>query len=146
MRLTEIPTALIEEFLRKWRRRLVVGVIALICVIGALIEGLAAARVALEPALGAAGARAAIAAAFLIVILIAFAALWFAERKPAAERERTREEADRRSERTELIAEAIDLGYTLAQSLREKPRAPRRRRRTMTEAEAEKPEEPSPAA
>jgi uncharacterized membrane protein len=147
MRLTEIPTALIEEFLRKWRRRLIVGVIALICVIGALIEGVAAARVALEPWLGAAWARGAIAAAFVIVILIAFAALWLAERKPAAERERAREEADRRSERTELIAEAIDLGYTLAQSLREKPRAPRRKRRTATsEAEAEKPEEAPPPA
>ncbi|MGE3896788.1 MAG: hypothetical protein AB7F39_02625, partial [Variibacter sp.] len=70
------------------------------------------------------------------VIVIAFVVLALAERKPAAEREREKDEADRRGERTELIAEAIDLGYTLAQSLREKPRAPRRKRRASAEAEA----------
>lgn len=146
MRLTEIPTAIIEEFVRKWRRRIIVGVISLICVIAALIEGVAASRAALEPALGAAGAHAAIAGIFVLFIVIAVFALWLAERKPAAERERARDKSDRRSERTELIAEAIDLGYTLAQSLREKPRAPpRRKRRTTADAASTTPEEPPPA-
>jgi hypothetical protein len=146
MRLTEIPTAIIEEFVRKWRRRVIVGAIALICVIAALIEGVGAARVALEPAFGAAGARVAIAGAFVFCIAIAVFSLWLAERKPAAERQHARDESDRRSERTELIAEAIDLGYTLAQSLREKPRAPRRKRRAAAEAENTAQEEPPPAA
>jgi uncharacterized membrane protein len=147
MRLTEIPTAFIEEFLRKWRRRIVVGVIAFICLIAALIEGVSAARHALEPMLGPAGAHAAIAGAFVAIIVIALIVLALAERKPAAERAKAKDESDRRSERTELIAEAIDLGYTFAQSLREKPRAPRRKRRTPAETEtsSEAEEETRPA-
>ncbi|MGD9846730.1 MAG: hypothetical protein AB7O60_10010 [Variibacter sp.] len=136
MRLTELPIAFIDQVFRKWRRRVIVGAIALVCSIAALIEGVAAARYALEPMFGPAGAHAAIAGAFILVIVIAFVVLALAERKPAAEREREKDEADRRGERTELIAEAIDLGYTLAQSLREKPRAPRRKRRASAEAEA----------
>ncbi len=134
MRLTEIPLAFIEEFSRKWRRRIVVGVIALICLVAALIEGVAALRLWLEPICGAAAAAAIVAGAFLAAIVVAFAALWLMERRPAAERARAREDAERRSERTELIAEAIDLGYTFAQSLREKPR---RARRKQSEADDE---------
>jgi hypothetical protein len=135
MRLTELSTAFIEQILRKWLRRAIVGVIALICSIAALIEGVSAARHALEPMLGPAGAHAAIAGAFVAIIAIALIVLALAERKPAAERAREKDESDRRSERTELIAEAIDLGYTFAQSLREKPRAPRRKRRAPADAE-----------
>jgi uncharacterized membrane protein len=136
MRLTELSTAFIEQILGKWRRRAIVGVIALVCLIVALIEGVSAARLALEPMLGPAGTHAAIAGAFIAIIVIALIVLALVERKPAAERARANDESDRRSERTELIAEAIDLGYTLAQSLRERPRAPRRKRRAPAEAEA----------
>jgi uncharacterized membrane protein len=141
MRLTELSTAFIEQILGKWRRRAIVGVIALICVIAALIEGVSAARLALEPMLGPAGAHAAVAGGFIAIVVIAFIVLALAERRRDAEREGAKDESDRRSERTELIAEAIDLGYTLAQSLREKPRAPRRKRRVSGEAEASSDEE-----
>jgi uncharacterized membrane protein len=145
MRLTEIPLALVEEFSRKWRRRIVVGVIALICLVAALIEGVAAARLWLEPIYGAAAAAAIVAGAFLAGIVLAFAVLWLMERRPAAERARAHAEAERRSERTELIAEAIDLGYTFAQSLREKPRRASRKQ-AAADGEASPPEAAPPAA
>jgi len=145
MRLIDIPTAIVEELVRKWRRRLIVGVIALICGVAAVIQAIAAARAALEPLIGLAWSHAAIAGVFVLIMLGTLAALWMAERAPAAP---AQEEGERRSERTELIAEAIDLGYTLAQSLREKPRARRRRRAAQEPAppSQEQDEAPPPAA
>ena len=119
MRLSEIPTRLIEDTLRKWRRRAIAAAVIVVCLLVALVEGLAAVRMALESALGPVGARLVLVA--VAVAIVAGTAFALSRIEAAAERPSAGQEPGR-EERVSLIAEAIDLGYTIAQDLK-KPSA-----------------------
>jgi hypothetical protein len=115
MRLTEIPALLLEETVRTWRRRLVAGVVILISGIAAMLEGISAARLALQTAVGPVGGRLVLGGIFLVVVAIAAIVLVLRERRAAAQRAAKPFGGDKR---VSAIAEAINLGYTLAQDFR----------------------------
>jgi hypothetical protein len=120
MRLADIPTRLIEDTLRKWRRRVIAVAVIAVCALVAVIEGLAAGRLALEAVLGPVGARLVLVGLFLAILAataLVLSRLEAAEEKPAAG-----EEPFNREERVSLIAEAINLGYMVARDLK-KPSA-----------------------
>ena len=121
MRLTEIPGLLIEDTVRVWRRRLVVGFIAFVFGIIALIEALDAVRIALSQAIGPVWARVVLAGVFALTIVVAVLLLMRAERRDAAAQDAERQKAAGDLKVT-AIAEAIHLGYALARDFR-KPRA-----------------------
>jgi hypothetical protein len=116
MRLTDIPAALLHEMVRTWTRRLIVGIIVLAFAIAAIIHGIAAARLALEPAVGLVWARVILVVAFLAIIALTLAWIYFAERRDAArKRERSEPETDQKAA---VIAEAVSLGYALARDFK----------------------------
>jgi hypothetical protein len=119
MRLAEIPTRLIEDTLRKWRRRAIAAAVIAVCALVAFVEGLAAARMALEGVLGPVGGRLVLVA--VSVAILAGAAFVLGRIEAQAERPSAGEQPGR-EERVSLIAEAINLGYTIAQDLK-KPSA-----------------------
>jgi hypothetical protein len=115
MRLADIPARLVEDTLKKWRRRVIALAVIAVCALVAAIEGLGAARLALEIVLGPAGARLVLAGVF-VAILTATALLL--RRIEARAQERPDERSFSQEERVALIAEAIDLGYTMARDLK----------------------------
>jgi hypothetical protein len=115
MRLADIPTRLIEGTLRKWRRRAIAVAVIGACALVAAIEALAAARLALEFVLGPVGARLVLASVF--VAIVAATALLLRRIEAQAQR-RPDERSFSQEERAALIAEAIDLGYTMARDLK----------------------------
>jgi hypothetical protein len=120
MRLADIPTRLIEVTLRKWRRRLIAVAVIAVCALVAVIEGLAAARLALELVLGPVGARLVLVGVF--VGILAATLLVLSRIEAPAEKPADGEEPFSRQERISLLAEAINLGYMVARDLR-KPSA-----------------------
>jgi len=120
MRLADIPTRLIEDTLRKWRRRAIAVAVIAVCALVAVIEGLAAARLALEAVLGPVGARLALVAMFAAVLTAT--ALILRRVETASEKPAAGQEPFSREERVSLIAEAINLGYMVARDLK-KPSA-----------------------
>jgi hypothetical protein len=120
MRLADIPTRLIEDTLRKWRRRVIAVAVIAVCALVAVIEGLAAARLALELALGPVGARLVLVGVF--VAIVAATALVLSRIEAAEEKPADGQEPFSKEERVSLIAEAINLGYMVARDLK-KPAA-----------------------
>lgn len=120
MRLADIPTRLIEDTLRKWRRRVIAVAVIAVCALVAVIEGLAAARLALEVVLGPVGARLVLVGIF--VAILAATAVVLNRIEAAAEKPAAGEQPFNREERVSLIAEAINLGYMVARDLK-KPSA-----------------------
>jgi hypothetical protein len=118
MRLAEIPTRLIEDALKKWRRRAIAVAVIAVCALVAFVEGLGAARVALEAVLGPVGARLVLAGMFVAILAAAALTLRLTE-ATAAERPVDGQEPSSREERVSLIAEAINLGYTVARDLKQ---------------------------
>jgi hypothetical protein len=114
MRLADIPARLIEDTLQRWRRRAIAVAVIAACAIVAAIEALSAARLALEFVLGPVGARL-VLAGVLVAILTATA---LSLRRIEAHRPRPDERPFSQEERVALIAEAIDLGYTMARDLK----------------------------
>jgi hypothetical protein len=122
MRLADIPTRLIEDTLRKWRRRVIAVAVIAVCALVAVIEGLAAARLALEFALGPVGARLVLVGIF--VAIVAATALVLKRIEAAEEKPAEGEEPFNKEERVSLIAEAINLGYMVARDLKKPPATP----------------------
>jgi type VI protein secretion system component VasK len=116
MRLTDIPAALMHEMVRTWTRRLIAGFIVFAFAIAVIVHGIAAARLALEPAVGLVWARVILVAVFLAIIALTLAWLYFAERRDAA-RKRDRSAAGP-DQKAAVIAEAVSLGYALARDLK----------------------------
>jgi type VI protein secretion system component VasK len=116
MRLTDIPAALMHEMVRTWTRRLIAGFIVFAFAIAVIVHGIAAARLALEPAVGLVWARVILVAVFLAIIALTLAWLYFAERRDAA-RKRDRSEAGP-DQKAAVIAEAVSLGYALARDFK----------------------------
>jgi hypothetical protein len=117
MRLAEIPTRLIEDTLKKWRRRAIAVAVIAVCALVAFVEGLGAARLALEAVLGPVAARLVLAGMFVAILAAAALTLRRAE-ATAAERPADGQEPSSREERVSLFAEAINLGYTIARDLK----------------------------
>lgn len=117
MRLTDIWALLIDDKIRVWRRRLLVGAVAFVCGILAFIEGLDAARIALAQQIGPIWARVVLAGIFALVIAAAVMLLMRAERRDAAARDAERDQAAG-DLKVAAIAEAIHLGYALARDFR----------------------------
>jgi hypothetical protein len=122
MRLADIPARLIEETLRKWRRRAIAIVVIVVCALVAVIEGLAAARLALESVFGPVGGRLVLVGIF--VAILAVTAFVLSRIEIAAEKPAPGEEPFTREERVSLIAEAINLGYMVARDLKKPSVAP----------------------
>jgi hypothetical protein len=122
MRLADIPTRLIEDTLRKWRRRVIAVAVIAVCALVAVIEGLAAARLALEFALGPVGARLVLVGIF--VAIVAATALVLSRIEAAEEKPAEGQEPFSKEERVSLIAEAINLGYMVARDLKKPPANP----------------------
>jgi hypothetical protein len=116
MRLADIPTRLIEDTLRRWRRRAIAVAVIGACALIAGIETLAAARLALELVLGPVGARLVLVGVF-VAILAATALLL--RRIEAQAQQRPEERPFSQEERVALLAEAIDLGYAMARDLKQ---------------------------
>lgn len=117
MRLTEIPGLLLDDALRKLRRLAIAGGVIALCALVIVVEGLAAARLALEPAVGPVFARLILVGVFLVVAAAAGYLLLRDDSKPATSEERANDN------RVAVIAEAISLGYSLARDFG-KPQAP----------------------
>jgi type VI protein secretion system component VasK len=121
VRLADIPLRLVEDTVRKWRRRAIaIGMIA-VCALAALVEGLAALRLALEAMLGPVWARIILAGIFLAVVAATALGLGYLERRDVGRRERQARASGpfAKDERVSMIAEAIDLGYSLARDLKQ---------------------------
>jgi type VI protein secretion system component VasK len=111
MRLGRLPAILLDDFTRKLSRRIIAAAIVVACAIGAIIEGVAAARLALEAAVGPVAARAILMGIFLLVIAITVGLLAWAEKRSArAAAARARAQEDPRAT---IIAEAVSVGYSL---------------------------------
>lgn len=115
MRLADIPARLIEDTLRRWRRRAIAAAVIAACALVAVIETLAAARLALEFVLGPVGARLALVGVFVAILT---ATVLLLRRIEAPAQRRPGERPFSQEERVALIAEAIDLGYTMARDLK----------------------------
>jgi hypothetical protein len=113
MRLAELSAALLDEMLRKLRRRAVAGFVVAVCAIAAVIEGTSAARRALEPAAGPVGAPLIVAVTFVIIAAAAVGLLVWAERRAAHATAQARAARGEEDPRAALIAEAVSLGYSL---------------------------------
>ena len=119
MRLSDLPGLLLQEIVGTWRRRIIAGGIIVVCAIGVIIEGFSAARHAFEQSVGPVGARLILAGIFLVAIAATLVWLRMAEgRKSQAAA------SAKNDERTVLIAEALSLGYTLAQEFGKRPQSP----------------------
>jgi len=140
MRLADIPTRLIEDTLKKWRRRAIAGVAIAVCGIIALIEALAAMRLALEFALGPVGARLVLAGAFVAIVVATMLVLGRIE--AAAESPAPEQQPFSQEERVSLIAEAINLGYMAARDLK-KSSAPAADRPQTDEGAPDQPARPA---
>lgn len=117
MHLSDLATLLVDDALRTWRRRVIVGVITVVFVLAAIFELWSAARLALGEAIGPVGARLVLALVFLLLIGAAALFVTIAERREA----RARAKADRpfgSEAQVTAIAEAINLGYSLARDFR----------------------------
>jgi hypothetical protein len=119
MRLSDLPGLLLSDIVGKWRRRIIAGGVITICVIGVVVEGFSAARHALEQSFGPVWARLILAGIFLAAIVATVAVLYLLERRKA-----DATAAVKNDERTVLIAEALSLGYTLAQEFSKRPSRP----------------------
>ncbi len=115
MQITKIPALLIEQVVRTWRRRLIAGAVIVVFAIAAINEGISAARFALHAEVGPVWARVILTGAFLAIVGAAALLLLWRERREAAERAAKPFGGD---ERVSAIAEAIMLGYSLAQDFR----------------------------
>ena len=123
MRLTDIPGALIEDTVRRLRRWAVAGVVLLVCGVAALIETVAAVRLALEPVVGPVGARLILLAAFLLVAVTAAFFLLRPARRASVSHKAPGARHSEGDDRVAIIAEAIGLGYSLAQDFSKASRA-----------------------
>lgn len=121
MRLSDLPGLLLQDIMGKWRRRIIAGGVIAVCAIGVIIEGFSALRIALEQSVGLVGARLVLAGIFLVAIIATIVVLQILERQKTD----AAATAAKNDERTVLIAEALSLGYTLAQEFGKKsPPAP----------------------
>jgi hypothetical protein len=118
MRLTSIPALVVNDLVRVWRRRLIAGVVVLIFGFAALSEGVSALRLALHNLVGPVGARLILAGIFLLVVVLALVILGWRERRDAAIKAQRASQPFGGDERVSAIAEAINLGYSLAQDFR----------------------------
>jgi len=114
MRLTSISAFLFDDAIRTWRRRIIAGVIVVAFGIAAIVEAVSAIRVALYLQLGPVWAPAILAGIFLVVVLVTLLVLYWRERRAAA-MEASKSLGDAR---VSALAEAISLGYALAQDFR----------------------------
>jgi hypothetical protein len=121
MRLSDLPGLLLQDIIGTWRRRIIAGGVIAVCAIGVIIEGFSAARHALEQSVGPVGARLILAGTFALVIVATYVWLRLAEGRKSQTAAEVKTE-----ERTVMIAEALSLGYTLAQEFSKKssPRPP----------------------
>lgn len=115
MRLTSISALLFDETIRTWRRRIIAGVLIVAFGIAAIVEGISAIRMALYLQVGPVWAPAILAGIFLVVVVVTLLVLYWRERRAAAMRATKPFGSD---ERVSALAEAISLGYTLAQDFR----------------------------
>jgi hypothetical protein len=113
MRLADLPAALLDDTLRKLRRRAIAGIVVAACVLAAVIEGTSAARHALESATGPVSARLIVAAAFVAIAAVAVGLLIWAERRSARATAQARAARGEDDPRAALIAEAVSLGYSI---------------------------------
>ncbi len=134
MRLADIPAFLVEDTVRKWRRRAIILAVMGVCALVVLVESFSAARAALAISLGPVKGHLVLAGIFLGVIAVAGLVLWWIERRSATKSEQTLA----RDQRVGLIAEAIDLGYTLAREFKQPSAAP------APEADSAAPDEAPP--
>lgn len=118
MRLTDIPAALIEEIVRTWRRRLIAGAAILIFAILAISEAISALRIALHVEIGPVYARLIMTGLFIAIALLVAVTLMWRERRARRIRAARAKEPFGGEERVGAIAEAISLGYSLAQDFR----------------------------
>jgi uncharacterized membrane-anchored protein len=119
MRVADLPALLLAGTLRKIRRRAVAYLICAACALGILIEVASAGRLALEYQLGPIGARLAVAAALLLVVVATLATVWWLEKPSSRADAPAGADAEQfaSDKRLGLIAEAIYLGYTLARGM-----------------------------
>jgi len=115
MRLTSISALLFDETIRTWRRRIIAGALIVAFGIAAIVEGFSAIRVALYLQVGPVWAPAILAGIFLAVVVVTLLVLYWRERRAAATRPSKSSGSD---ERVSALAEAISLGYALAQDFR----------------------------
>lgn len=143
MRLTELPARLAEKTIRTWRRRLMAGAIAAACGLAAVIEGIAAARLALDAVVGPIGSRLILVAVFGLLISAVMLWLRWRERAPAR---RDTERPSGSAERVATIAEAIDLGYALGREFWHGKRADPQRAQSASAANGAAGDAPSNGA
>ncbi|SRR6266540_6053287 len=137
MRLTDIPAQVLNDVTRKWRRRAIAGAIVAACALGVLIEGVAAIRRSLEPSFGPIGARLLLVLAFALIIAVTLVVVLLIERRSDKRAETVTGSLERNvksDDRTVLIAEAIDLGYALAQGIGRRKPPPAREPEDATQA------------
>jgi hypothetical protein len=111
MRLLELSSLLIADVGRKVRRAAIAGGILVVCALVVAIEGIAAARLALEPAVGLVPARLIIVAVFAVIGGAAVLGFVWADRRSSGSK--TARDAHGEDPRAAIIAEAISLGYSL---------------------------------
>jgi hypothetical protein len=125
MRLADIPARLVEDAVRRWRRRVIAILIVAICALVALVEGLAALRLALESALDPVWAHLTLVGLFVGAMAVTVLVLGRLERRAAAVVRRGQQnKPPGKEERVSMIAEAIDLGYSLARDLKQADKRP----------------------
>jgi hypothetical protein len=140
MRLSDLPGLLLQDIIGTWRRRIIAGGVIVVCAIGVIIEGFSAARHALEQSAGPVGARLILAGVFLGALVATLIWLKTAERQ----KDQTAAAA-KNDERTVLIAEALSLGYTLAQEFGRKPQSSSDETRDATHHNSAAPDDRSAA-
>jgi hypothetical protein len=141
MNLADLPGMLFAGVLQKWKRRAIVYAICAVCALGILIEFVAIGRILLERALGPIGGRLLVAGILLAVICIALLTLWMLERRAHAARAASVGAGTENDPRVAVIAQAINLGYTVARGFgderpREAPTPP------VSESPPDTPEQP----
>ena len=111
MRISQLSSLLLDDLVRKLKRRLILGAVILFCVIGAMIEGVSAGRRALENWLGDVNAHLTMMGILLVVGAGALGALLIVERRHSSAKA-AREKAQQ-DPRAAILAEAVAVGYSL---------------------------------
>jgi hypothetical protein len=118
MTLGELPALLFEGVLRKWKRRAITYAICVVCALGIVVQTISITRILLERAFGPIGGRLFVIGILVLVIAAAISVLWRMEAR-AREVEAAVDQAvgaGKEERKVALIAQAINLGYSLSRS------------------------------
>lgn len=110
--LAQLSSFLLDDMMRKVRRRAIAGVVIAASVLAAAIEGTSAARHALEPWAGPVGARLILVGVFVLIAAGAVGWLAWGEGR-SSRRDAGRDARGDEDPRAAIIAEAVSVGYSL---------------------------------